>query len=241
MKVLIPLAGRGSRFKEAGYEQVKPLIPIIKVPMIRWALKNLKAAPEDMVFYILQQHIDAARLDEKLKSLFSEKITIVPVDKVTEGAPMTLLLGKEHFDNDDEVIVWNGDQFFDEDMLEMIKGLPADCAGMIPVFNSNLTRFSYVKTDENMDILETAEKVPISNFATVGVYYFRKGKDFIWAIDEMVRKDIRRGNEFFVCPTYNELIARGDKIRAVKIENAWPLGTPEDVEHFEKFYRGQQP
>jgi len=237
MKVVIPLAGRGSRFVEAGFNKPKPLIQIIKKSMVEWATSNINVNFNDFIFLILQKHIDQNNLDEKLKELYSPEITIIPISKVTEGAPLTILQAKEIINTDEELLICNGDQFFSEDVLNMISKLPLEYSGLIPVFRSTQTKFSYAKVDGSMNVIEVAEKIPISNYATAGAYYFRKGKDFIWAVEKMIEKDIRRGNEFFVCPVYNELISRGDKIKAILIDKFWPLGTPEDVEYFKKYYR----
>ncbi|PIZ52024.1 glycosyl transferase family 2 [Candidatus Woesearchaeota archaeon CG_4_10_14_0_2_um_filter_33_13] len=236
MKVLIPLAGRGSRFIEAGYTLPKPLVLIIKEPMIRWATKNLNIEDKDLIFFILKIHIDNYQLDQKLREIFSANIKIVVVDKITEGAPITLLQAKDIIDTEEELLIFNGDQNFKENIIEMIRNLPLKYSGLIPVFHSTQTKFSYAQVDKGMDVIEVAEKIPISSYATAGVYYFRHGKDFVWATEQMISKDIRRGNEFFVCPVYNELLGRGDKIKATLIETFWPLGTPEDVEHFKRYY-----
>ena len=118
-----------------------------------------------------------------------------------------------------------------------IQAKPDDVTGIIPVFKATSPKWSYAKLGPNGYVSEVAEKVPISTHATVGLYYFTQGRDFVWAADQMIAKDIRRNNEFYVCPVYNELIQRGDKIQIVESEFMWGLGTPEDVEHFERYYR----
>ncbi len=237
MKILIPLAGRGSRFKEIGFTKPKSLLPIIDKSMIEWSTMNIPVDSSDIIFLILKDDVKKYSLDAELLKIFGSKITIIQIPKVTDGAPQTLLYAKDLINTSEEIIIWNGDQVVLDDVGKMIEQLPENIDGLIPVFHSNLTKFSYVRVDDEMNVLETAEKIPISEYATIGLYYFRKGKDFVRAAESMIEKDIRRGNEFFVCPVYNELIEEGKKIKATVVDTAWPLGTPEDVEQFKKYYR----
>jgi len=72
--------------------------------------------------------------------------------------------------------------------------------------------------------------------ATVGIYYWRRGSDYVKYAEQMIAKNIRVNNEFYVCPVFNEAIADGKRIRTFNIEKMWGLGTPEDLEHFLKHY-----
>jgi dTDP-glucose pyrophosphorylase len=240
MNIVIPMAGRGSRFKEAGYEQPKPLIEIKGKPMVKWATDALSYSEDSFIFIILKEHVDEFQLDEKLKQLYSDKIRIMATDGITEGAACTVLLAEELINNDDELIVYNADQHFKGDLKAAIESLPPEVIGMIPVFSATNPRWSFAKADSDGMVTEVAEKIPISANATVGLYYFKHGKDFVWAAKEMIQKDIRRNNEFYVCPIFNELIQRGDKIKIFHVDEMWGLGTPEDVEYFKKYYKGER-
>jgi dTDP-glucose pyrophosphorylase len=241
MKIVMPIAGRGSRFKEKGYKLPKPLIIIRGKPMIRWATDSIPFINyKDLIFIVLKEQIDQHKIDVELRKLFGNKINIVVSDKVTEGAACSVLLAKSLIDNDEELIIYNADQYFKSDIEKAIKGRDKDVKGIIPVFHSTNTRWSYAKADENGNVVETAEKVPISTNATVGLYYFAHGRDFVWAAEQMIKKDIRRGNEFFVCPTYNQLIERGDRIILLQTDAMWGLGTPEDVEYFIKYFKEEE-
>ncbi|MBI2664959.1 glycosyltransferase family 2 protein [Candidatus Woesearchaeota archaeon] len=237
MNVVIPMAGRGSRFKEAGYALPKPLIQIRGKPMVKWATDSIPYADESFIFIVLKEHVDNFQLDRKLKEIYSDKIRIIVTDGITEGAACTVLLAEKLINNDDELIVYNADQYFMADIESALENLPEEVSGLIPVFSATNPRWSFAKADPEGYVVQVAEKVPISSNATVGLYYFRHGKDFVWAAKEMIRKDIRRNNEFYVCPVFNELIARGDKIQILAVDSMWGLGTPEDVEYFNKYYK----
>lgn len=238
MNILFLLAGRASRFKEVGFKEPKALIRVRGKYMIQWAtdsLSFLKNAKK--IFICLKEHDQSHNLSQKLKKLYGDDISIFFVDGVTEGAAVTALLAKDMIDSDEELIVSNTDHYFvSKEFEEALQG-KRDFSGVIPVFEATHPRWSFAKVNAKWQITEVAEKVPISNHATVGVYYFSKGKDFVWAAQEMIRKDIRRNNEFYVCPVFNELIGGGDRIKAVKTDTMWSLGTPEDMEYFEKYYK----
>ncbi|MFQ5874289.1 MAG: glycosyltransferase family 2 protein [Dehalococcoidia bacterium] len=237
MKIVMPIAGRGSRFKEAGFAEPKPLIKILGKTMVEWALECIDYKPEGLIFICLKDHIDRHHIDKHLRSLFSDRIAIVTTDGVTEGAACTVLLARDLIDNDEECIIYNSDQYFKAPLTEAIQNRREEVTGIIPVFQATHPKWSYARLGADGYVAEVAEKVPISTHATVGLYYFARGRDCVWAIDQMMVKDIRRNNEFYVCPIYNELIQRGDKIDILESEFMWGLGTPEDVEYFEKYYR----
>lgn len=239
MKVLMPMAGRGSRFKEKGYKEPKPLIKILGKPMVVWATSCIPYKPEDYIFIILAEHAAKHQLDKKLREIYGDKIKIVVSDGVTEGAAKTALLAKNMINNDEPLIVYNTDQFFKCDIEKAVAAAQADgVTGLIPIFHATDPKWSFAKSDATGFVTEVAEKVPISSNATAGLYYFSRGKDFVWATEQMISKDIRRNDQFYVCPVYNELLSRGEKIKIVKTEFMWGLGTPEDVEHFIKHYKG---
>jgi dTDP-glucose pyrophosphorylase len=239
MNILFLLAGRASRFKESGYQMPKALIPVKGKPMIKWATDSLSLLTnKKLIFVCLKEHEETFQISAQLRNLYGSRITIILTEGVTDGAAKSALLAKEFIDIPDELIVSNADQFFrsKEFFFELGKKRK-DISGLIPVFSATHSRWSFAKVNEKGFVTEVAEKVPISNHATVGVYYFKQGKDFVWAAEEMIRKDIRRNNEFYVCPVFNELIGRGDKIKSAKADAMWSLGTPEDVAYFEKYFK----
>ncbi len=239
MHIVFLIAGRASRFKEAGYTLPKSLIEVRGKLMISWAVDSLHFIKNaHFTFLILSEHEEKFHISKKLKMLYRNEMHIVIVDKVTEGAATTALLAKESINNEEELLISNGDQYFTSKAFrEEIEKKDKEFNGLIAVFEATHPRWSFAKVNNSGFVTEVAEKVAISNNATVGVYYFRHGKDFVWAAEEMIRKDIRRNNEFYICPVYNELIGRGDKIKAVRADTMWSLGTPEDVLYFEKYFK----
>lgn len=239
MKVVIPIAGRGSKFISAGRKEPKALINIKGKPMIKWATDALPflSFDEKIIFIVRKDHIDQFSIDKKLRKLYGDEISIIISEGITEGAVYTVLLAKDSINNEEELIIYNGDQYFKSSTQEVIKQADKNITGVIPVFRATHQKWSYVLLNEHGYVIKTAEKEPISNLATVGLYYFRRGSDFVWAAEKMIKKDLRIQGEFYVCPVYNELCQRGDKIIAPEVKEMWSLGTPEDVERFEKYFK----
>lgn len=235
MNILFLLAGRGSRFKEAGYKVPKALIEVQGKPMIQWAVDSLSfIGKRKLIFVCLKEQTEVAKF---LKNTYKDSV-VHQVSKMTEGAAATALLVKNLIDTKEDLIISNADQYFvSRDFEKEINSKKKTYTGIIPLFEGTHPRWSFAKLNEKGMVIEVAEKVPISNNATVGVYYFAHGHDFVWAAKEMMRKDIRRNNEFYICPTFNELLGRGDKIKGVSADVMWSMGTPEDVIYFEKYYK----
>lgn len=240
MTILFLLAGRASRFKEAGYSVPKALIEVRGKPMITWASDSLDFIKDKkFVFVCLRDHERDFQIASKLRNIYGKSVQIIFTDGVTDGAAVSALLAKEYINSDEELIVSNADQYFlSKSFEDEIKKKKKEYTGLIPVFEASHSRWSFARLNDQGMVLEVAEKVPISSNATVGVYYFKHGRDFVWAAQEMIRKDIRRNNEFYVCPVFNELIGRGEKIKSVPASVMWSMGTPEDVQYFEKYYKG---
>jgi len=239
MHIIIPLAGRGSRFKEAGYVLPKPLIVIKEKSMIEWATDAINETlnQSQLTFIILEKDVQEFQLEKKLKEKYPHNTRIIVTPKVTEGALISVLLAKEFIQEEEELIIYNGDQYFTGFDLELEKERNKDAGGIIPYFYSNQPRWSFVKLNENKEVIEVSEKVTISTHATIGLYYFKKGRDFLLGAEEIIKKDLRRNNEFYIAPVYNELIHKKIKIVAMEVKHMWGLGSPEDVAHFEKYYR----
>jgi dTDP-glucose pyrophosphorylase len=111
-----------------------------------------------------------------------------------------------------------------------------DADGGIITFTSTHPKWSFAKLNKYGFVTEVAEKNPISDIATVGVYFWKHGSDYVKYTEQMINKDIRVNNEFYVCPVYNEAIADGKKIRTFNIEKMWGIGTPEDLNYFLEKY-----
>jgi len=228
LNVLIPMAGAGSRFEQAGYTFPKPLIEVENKPMIQVVIENLNI-DANYIFIVQKSHREKYNLDVLL-NLLAPNCKIVETDEITEGAACTTLLAKEHIDNDSPLIIANSDQYVEWDSNEfMYKMNETDCDGGILTFTATHPKWSFAKLDENGYVTEVAEKKPISDTATVGIYFWKHGKDYVNYTEEMISRNIRVNNEFYVCPVFNVAIEHKKKIRTHKIEKMWGLGTPEDL------------
>jgi HAD superfamily hydrolase (TIGR01509 family) len=231
MNVLIPMAGAGSRFQKAGYTFPKPLIEVNGKPMIQLVVENLNIDARH-IFVVQKDHYDRYNL-KHLLNLISPDCKIVQVDGMTEGAACTTLLAKQYIDNDEPLIFANSDQFLDWDSNEFMYSMEADeIDGGMLTFTATHPKWSFAKLDSNGLVTEVAEKKPISDIATAGIYYWKHGKDYVKYAEEMIEKDIRFNNEFYVCPVFNQAIEHGKKIKTFHFDGMWGIGTPEDLRTF---------
>jgi HAD superfamily hydrolase (TIGR01509 family) len=228
MNILIPMAGAGSRFEKAGYTFPKPLIDVNGKPMIQVVVDNLNI-DANYIFIVQKSHREKYNLDTLL-NLISKDCTIIDVDGITEGAACTALLAKEFINNDNPLFFANSDQYVEWNSMDfMYKMQETNCDGGIVTFESTHPKWSFVKLNDNGFATEVAEKNPISNIATVGYYYWKKGSDFVKYAEQMIERNIRVNNEFYVCPVFNQAIDDSKKIRVFNIDKMWGLGTPEDL------------
>jgi HAD superfamily hydrolase (TIGR01509 family) len=235
LNVLIPMAGAGSRFEKSGYTFPKPLIDVNGEPMIKVVSENLNI-DANFIYIVQKSHREKYNLDTLL-NLITPNCKIVEVDGITEGAACTTLLAKEFIDNDKPLIMANSDQFIEWDSNEfMYKMNETNADGGIVTFTSTHPKWSFAKIDDNGFVTEVAEKNPISDIATVGVYFWKHGSDYVKYAEQMIAKDIRVNNEFYVCPVFNEAIGHNKKIRIFNIEKMWGIGTPEDLNYFLEKY-----
>jgi HAD superfamily hydrolase (TIGR01509 family) len=238
LNVLIPMAGAGSRFQAAGYTFPKPLIEVKGKPMIQVVVENLNI-DANFIYVVQKEHREKYNLDTLL-NLITPGCKIVETDGMTEGAACTALLAKEHIDVDAPLFFANSDQFVEWDSNEFLyKMNETNADGGIVSFKATHPKWSFAKVDENGLVTEVAEKNPISDIATVGYYYWKHGSDFVKYAEQMIEKDIRVSNEFYVCPVFNEAIADCKKIKTFDIPKMWGIGTPEDLDYFLKNYNGE--
>jgi HAD superfamily hydrolase (TIGR01509 family) len=231
LNVLIPMAGEGSRFAQAGYTFPKPLIDVKGKPMIQVVVENLNM-DANFIFVVRKEHREKYNLDSLLK-LIAPGCKIVETDGLTEGAACTALLAKDFIDNDAPLFFANSDQFVEWDSNEfMYKMNETNADGGIVSFTATHPKWSFAKVDENGLVTEVAEKNPISDIATVGYYFWKQGSDFVKYAEQMIEKDIRVNGEFYVCPVFNEAINDCKEIRTFNTDGMWGLGTPEDLKYY---------
>lgn len=233
MKILIPMAGEGSRFIKEGYTFPKPLIDVNGKPMIQAVVENLDFDCE-YIFLVRKEHVEKYEgMLDTLGRITNDRFRHVVVDGLTEGAVCTALLAEKYIDNDEDLLIANSDQFieYEPENFKAFKNL-TNTDAIVFTFNAVHPKWSFVRTNARGYIVEVAEKRPISNIATCGIYWYRKGSDFVRYAKQMVEKDIRVNNEFYIAPVYNELIADGKSLLPFYVHKMWGIGTPEDLKYF---------
>lgn len=236
MNVLIPMAGAGSRFAQAGYTFPKPLIEVHGKPMIQVVVENLNMDAH-YIFLVQKEHYEKYNLKQFL-NLIAPGCDIVQVDGITEGAACTTLLAKDLINNDNPLIIANSDQIMEWDANEAMYAFTASNTDAgIMTFKSTHPKWSYAKIGDDGFVIEVAEKSPISDIATVGVYYWQHGSDYVKYAEQMIDKNIRTNNEFYVCPVFNQAVLGGKKIRIKNIDKMWGIGTPEDLNYYLENYK----
>jgi NDP-sugar pyrophosphorylase family protein len=237
LNILLPIAGRGSRFASAGYTVPKPLIPIHGAPMIAAVTRNVRPArAHRFIFVALREHLEHRGMREALEQA-APGCAVVPVDRVTEGAACTVLLAKDLIDSDDPLMLANSDQWVDVDIDRYLATMDDPSVdGLIMTMTAHDPKWSFVALDRARLVTRVVEKEVISEEATVGIYNFRRGRDFVRAAESMIAANQRVNGEFYVAPVYNELIADGARIAIVNVgrEGAgmYGLGIPADLDRF---------
>lgn len=236
VNIVIPMAGRGSRFRDAGYTKPKPFIDVAGKAMIERVLENLAFPNAQFILIAQQEHLDAepefaARLGSR------PDVRIVPLTAVTEGSACTVLVARPYIDDDVPLLIANCDQLVDIDIADFLD----DCHsrrldGSILCFRDvkRDPKWSFASVDSHGLVTETKEKVPISDLATVGMYYFSRGRTFVDAATDMIVRNDRVNNEFYTCPAYNYAIGRGNRIGTytIAMDAMHGLGTPEDLDSY---------
>jgi NDP-sugar pyrophosphorylase family protein len=241
LNIVIPMAGLGSRFAAAGYSVPKPLIPINGVPMIQLVINNLRPKePHRFIFICLKSHLQNYQLAPILLLSAGASCEIIALDGPTEGAACSVLAARTLIDsNDNQLMIANCDQWVDlsiDNYLYKVKNSGHD--GLIMTMHASDPKWSFVYTDDQGFVKRVVEKEVISTEATVGVYNFKSGKEFVSSADAMIAKNLRVNGEFYVAPIYNILIENGKRIGVYNVgrvgNGVYGLGTPEDYEAFLK-------
>lgn len=234
INIVIPMAGQGSRFANAGYEKPKPFIDVDGEPMIVRVLENIAYPNARYILIARQEHMDKEKtLVKKIEKEFNA--IFIPIDKLTEGTACTVLYARKYINNNEPLLIANSDQIIDINIADFIDNCKdRNLDGSILTFIDHFKdpKWSFAKLNEHNLVIEVQEKVVISEFATVGIYLFSKGRDFINSSIDMIIENDRVNDEFYTCPTYNYAIKDGSKIGIYNIEfkQMHGIGTPEDLD-----------
>jgi len=237
INVLIPLAGKNQFFTESEFPFSKHLLEICGKTMIEIVIENLDQLNQNKQFIFIVNSEDCKKfhLDNVLNLLTEHNCKIVKIDNETKGAACSALLGIEYIDNDTPLIIANPDQIFEIDLNNAVNKLNESDAGVI-TFRSIHPRWSYVRINDDSEIIETSEKRPISNNAIAGFYYFKKGCDFVESAMKMIEKDANVNGIYYIAPSLNEMILKGKTLSVYPIENDkyHTFYTPHKVEEYKK-------
>lgn len=235
INIVIPSAGKGSRFSNDGWKVPKPFIDIDGKPMLQHVIDNLAIKDSNIHLILQKSHLEKENYN--FSSNIADNINIHPIDFHTAGTACTVLNAKSYLDNDNPLLIANSDQIIDFDCNLFIKdALERDLDGSILIFKDKTKnpKWSFAKINDSSLVEEVAEKKPISDLATVGIYFFKKGKDFINSALDMINHDDRVNNEFYTCPIYNYLIRDGKKVGVfeIKLNEMHGVGTPNDLKDY---------
>lgn len=230
INLLLPMAGKGSRFSNAGYTDPKPFIQFLGKTMIEHVVDAFPV-PSHKIFIVLKEHDEAYGASALLKSKWPD-CDVVLIDGVTDGAARSVLMAKHLIDNDDVLAVMNSDNIIEWNPNTLQKLYAYD--GMVMTFEDDHPKWSFAKTDSHGIITEVVEKKPVSTHATAGLYFWTKGSDFVKAAEQMIEKDIRTNNEFYVAPVYTENAAMGQRCVITQVIEMNGVGVPEDLEAYVK-------
>lgn len=241
LNILVPMAGRGSRFSAAGFDLPKPLISVRgRVPMIRLVIENLrpKTIPARFIFLCLEEHLQTYNLAADLVQWAGDNTVVISVPGVTEGAACTALLARDHIDSDEPLMIANSDQFVTIEIDDYLGRLDKEnLDGLIMTMSANDPKWSFVRLSTSGEITEVVEKQVVSDEATVGIYNFRQGSEFVRSADAMIAKRLKVNGEYYVAPAYNEMLGSGARLGYHNVgsegNGMYGLGIPDDLRFFE--------
>jgi len=233
LNLIIPMAGNGSRFREAGYKTIKPLIPLKSgKPMIEEVVNSLQFPDANYIFIVQDQHDKEFGLEGILSNLV-KKCTIVRTNGLTGGAAETILLAEKFCDPYKPVMVVNSDQLIEYNKEKFIDEVFRYWDGIIFTFNSNDPKWSYVKLQYEKAVCEVVEKQVVSDHSTCGIYFYKTTYLMFNSIRNMMNNYQNKvNNEWYFAPSYNEAIKRGYCISAFYVDKMIGLGDPESLERY---------
>ncbi|WP_456310196.1 glycosyltransferase family 2 protein [Serratia proteamaculans] len=238
INIVIPMAGRGSRFASAGYSDPKPLIKLADKRMIEVVVNNLKPnQPHRFIFICQQEHLNRYDYEVELKRIAPGCI-VIGIDGITEGAACTVMYAEEYIDNDQALMIANSDQWVDININDYLNTMTADdLDGLIMTMKADDAKWSFVEMNEQGMVTNVVEKVVVSDEATVGIYNYKHGKDFCRHVKQMIAKNERSNGEFYVAPVYTYMFEEDNARIGIynigsEAKGMYGLGTPADLDLF---------
>ncbi len=232
----MPMAGEGKRLQD--YDSFpKPLVKILGKTIVEWSVETL-GLEGNYIFCCKKEHIDTYEIDKILKKIVPN-CKIISIDYQTKGTMQSVLEAADLINNDEELIISDTDHYLEWDnkyFNDVIRSREIDGCVMVFPEEWNSTKASYVKLDNQGFVIESAEKQPISKMATVGLHYFKKGSDLVKFGKDMIKKEMKYNDEYYVTPVYNLFVESNKKIITFPVNKMWALGSSDEVKLFLKEY-----
>jgi UDP-N-acetylglucosamine diphosphorylase / glucose-1-phosphate thymidylyltransferase / UDP-N-acetylgalactosamine diphosphorylase / glucosamine-1-phosphate N-acetyltransferase / galactosamine-1-phosphate N-acetyltransferase len=233
MNVIMPMAGRGSRFEGSGYQRPKPLIEVQDKPMFAWALESLQDVSYNQLIIIsLQEHEAYFGVRDLVRKYAPANTELILLPAITEGQLATVLAAREFIKSPEDLLIISSDTIVKSPIGKDILNKPPDCEGIISVADMPGDRWSFARTDRQGKVVEVSEKVRISPHASTGLYYFSSGRKFIQLTDSLILSQKKTRGEYYVMPLYGEYLQAGSHIAISQATEMWDLGTPESLREF---------
>lgn len=233
MNVVIPMAGRGTRFGKTGISGPKPLIPVAGKPMLARALKSIEGVScSRMIFVALEEHEEQYGLSDLLPEFTRSEIELILLKDVTEGQLCTVLAARERINTEEDLLIISSDTYVVSNLMRDISEKSHDCQGIISVAKRPGDHWSFARTGDDGRVVEVAEKVRISDLASTGIYYFSNGRDFVLMADEMISREEKVSGEYYVIPVYQKYIKQGYRIDISLAMEMWDMGNPQALDGF---------
>lgn len=244
IEIIIPMAGHGKRFRNAGFTMPKPLIQVNSMkPMIEVVIDNLrpKRYPYRFTFIVRREHAIKYGIDHVLRTI-EPNAQIAYLEGDNDGCPVTLLENRNLW-GDVPIMIANCDQYIDHDIDDFLDAFFASgCDGFTMTATNNDPsdiRWSYVKLNENMQVVEVKEKEAVSSECNTGIFLFRSAFQFFDATECMIHKEARINGEFYISPIYNEIIDKDGRVGyynvgTLGVDGFYGLGVPADLRSFEQ-------
>lgn len=238
MNVLFPIAGLGKRFTEFGYSVPKPLVKVKNKTLLEYSLGTLGLDGNYIVVVLKYENESFNREIRDVIESVKPNSKIITIDSPTQGSSETCLYAKKFIDNEEELIVTNGDQYLNWDpqkfKAHIAETKPDGCVSTYDHKDFEIgkpSKYAFVSLDSNGYATKFQEKFAISQHAMNGIHYWKNGRDFVRTVQMVIDHDIRVNGEHYLSSSYNFLINEGKKINTFKMQNQeyCSLGSPEEI------------
>jgi NDP-sugar pyrophosphorylase family protein len=237
---LIPMAGEGQRFIDAGYKTPKPLVEVNGTAMFIGAAESLPHA-DHWIFLCRKEHIDEYGIDEKLKERFPDA-DIISVNYLTEGQASTCLLAKDLIRENDQLTIGTCDNSMEHDRNAVLDQILTTDAVIWtfrnnPAVLQNPRMYGWVKVNDKDKAVQISCKQPISaaplnDHAIIGTFSFQRASTFFRGVESMIQKNRRINDEFYIDIALDECIRLGYEVFPSEVNSYTCWGTPQDVEKY---------